>query len=240
MRNTRKCLLPALAVLVVIVCAFSALAEEDPGENLGPNMVVVNCKEFVSLREEPSTKSARLIKVPLGAGVVAWLDGGSDDPDEEEFLYCEYNGLSGYILREYLAAIAEGYDTGLGFSFRYNPNRLTPDQTMSESGQSVLIEWFGWEDCGPAYLELMLPEAFHQDPMEYLEANADYIDTYTTDTGAVVTYGAKTSEDFMLAETFYIVTLEDQTVLAAATYPTEIAEIIEPDFQIVVNSIFFN
>ena len=67
----------------------------------GPNMRVVKCKEFVSLREERSTSSKRLMKVPLGALVLAYPEYG----EENGFIYCVYHDESGYILAEYLQPV---------------------------------------------------------------------------------------------------------------------------------------
>ncbi len=67
----------------------------------GPNMRVVKCKEFVSLREERSTSSARLAKVPLGALVLAFPEYG----EKNGFIYCIYQDEEGYILAEYLQPI---------------------------------------------------------------------------------------------------------------------------------------
>ena len=64
----------------------------------GPNMRVVNCQSYVSLREERSTKSVRLAKVPLGALVLAYPDGKVEDG----FIACYYQDEYGYILAEYL------------------------------------------------------------------------------------------------------------------------------------------
>ena len=233
MKNTKRFPLFVLAVLLTAAFTLSGLGEAV----IGPNMRVVNCKEYVSLREKPSTSAKRLIKVPLGAEVLVWLDGG-DDSDTEGFLYCEYNGLQGYILSEYLEPITEKYHTGLGFSFLYNPYRLRPDQTMSESGKSVLVDWISQEDV-PAYLELMLPEVLETDPQQYLETNADFTDTYTTPSGVTVTWGARTNEDYTLSYGFYIITREDNAVLAFTTISTDLEEVIEPDFSAVLFSIAF-
>ena len=67
----------------------------------GPNMRVVNCKEFVSLRETRSTSAKRLAKIPLGALVLAFPEYG----EENGFIYCVYHDEEGYILAEYLEAI---------------------------------------------------------------------------------------------------------------------------------------
>lgn len=64
----------------------------------GPNMRVVRCKEFVSLRETRSTTAKRLAKVPLGALVLAYPEYG----EANGFLYCVYHDEEGYILAEYL------------------------------------------------------------------------------------------------------------------------------------------
>lgn len=71
--------------------------EEDAGQfymTEWPNMQVANCQSYVSLREEPSTKSARLIKVPLGAQVFVFPEG----TEENGFLRCAYHDHEGYIL----------------------------------------------------------------------------------------------------------------------------------------------
>ncbi len=230
----RKLGLLLLVVLLVGVFAGACLAEE---QTLGPNMRVVKCKEFVSLREEASTKAKRLLKVPLGAEVLAWMDGGNEG-EAENFLYCEYAGLAGYILEEYLEPIGETYDTGLGFSFLYNPYRLQPDPTMSESGKSILITWFGYGE-EPGYMELMLPEVFAEDPQAYLEANTDYTETFTTVSGAVVTGGTRANEDYTLSYGFYIVRQGNNMVLACTTCQTQMDEIVEPDFLNVLKCLSF-
>jgi len=75
--------------------------EEDAGQFYRteiPNMQVYNCKSYVSLRETPSTKATRLIKVPLGAYVFAF----PEVPEQNGFLRCAYHDYEGYILAEYL------------------------------------------------------------------------------------------------------------------------------------------
>lgn len=68
----------------------------DFGEPMG-DMYVVNCREWVSLRAEMNTSSARLAKVPLGAKVTEvyfWTD---------EFAWCTYNNQTGFIQTRYLS-----------------------------------------------------------------------------------------------------------------------------------------
>ncbi len=82
-----------LVLLVIALCIpCSALAEK--------TMKIVNCQDWVSLRSAPSTQAERVAQVPLGAYVTGECDYYSD------FSYCSYNGVTGYILNEYLEAVA--------------------------------------------------------------------------------------------------------------------------------------
>lgn len=67
----------------------------------GPNMQVVNCQSFVSLRERPDTGARRLAKVPLGEKVLAWPQTGA----EKGFILCCWHDTWGYILAEYLSPV---------------------------------------------------------------------------------------------------------------------------------------
>ncbi len=66
----------------------------------GPNMRVVKCKEYVSLRESRSVSSKRLAKVPLGAVVLAY-----PEYEENGFIPCVYHDEYGFILSEYLRPV---------------------------------------------------------------------------------------------------------------------------------------
>ena len=63
----------------------------------GISMVVVNCNDWVSLREKASASSARLAKVPLGTQVDNCVQ------VSEGFVYCSYRGVYGYIQAQYLS-----------------------------------------------------------------------------------------------------------------------------------------
>ena len=56
---------------------------------------VINCNEFVTLRSYPSTSAGVVTRVAKGEIVDAYYYDGT-------FTYCYYNGLSGYILSDYL------------------------------------------------------------------------------------------------------------------------------------------
>ncbi len=88
-----------MSVLLLLFAAVPAAAESaDPDDaiiSLG-TMRVVNCESWVSLREACSSGSKRLAKVPLGALVTNCF------LDREEMVWCEYDGQTGFILRQYL------------------------------------------------------------------------------------------------------------------------------------------
>ena len=78
-----------LVLLVIALCIpAGALAETA--------MRIVNCQDWVSLRSAPNTQAKRLAQIPLGAYVTGEYDYDSD------FSPCSYEGVSGYILNEYL------------------------------------------------------------------------------------------------------------------------------------------
>lgn len=78
-------------LLALLLLTAAALAED---------MMVVNCEEWVSLRQSPSTSAERLMKVPLYEIV--------EDCERAEngFTRCAYQGVIGYILDEYLEPVA--------------------------------------------------------------------------------------------------------------------------------------
>ncbi len=61
-------------------------------------LTVVNCRESVTLRKEPSTSAEALANVPLGSQVRYLFDVAG------EFLKVAYDNETGYILTEYLSA----------------------------------------------------------------------------------------------------------------------------------------
>lgn len=81
-----------LLLLCIMLTMMPALAD---AEYIG-NMEVVNCNEWVSLREKPSTSAKRLVKVSLGAIVSGCY------PISEGWIYAEYDGYAGYIQDRYL------------------------------------------------------------------------------------------------------------------------------------------
>ena len=57
---------------------------------------VVNCRQSITLRTEPSVESAEITQIPLGARV-KFLGNAAND-----FYHVEYQGRTGYALRTYI------------------------------------------------------------------------------------------------------------------------------------------
>lgn len=84
-----------VALLLLLCMVLTAIPSLADSEYVG-NMEVVNCNEWVSLRETPSTSAQRLVKVSLGAIVSSCYQVNDD------WIYAEYDGYAGYILARYL------------------------------------------------------------------------------------------------------------------------------------------
>lgn len=76
-------------------------------------MRIVNCRDFVSLRETPDKTATVLAKVPAGAIVLycsnntAKYAPANYRKQAELFIRCEYEGQEGYILKKYLQPAPE-------------------------------------------------------------------------------------------------------------------------------------
>lgn len=85
-----------MAATILALILILTVLPVNAGEAYWGNMEVVNCNEWVSLREAPSTAAKRLVKVSLGAIVRNCMQ------FDDKWIYAEYDGYSGYILAEYL------------------------------------------------------------------------------------------------------------------------------------------
>ena len=65
--------------------------------------VVVNCREWITLRAEPSVYGASLAHIPLGAQILV-----SDVPPVNGFYTVTYNGINGFALTEYIRITGAG------------------------------------------------------------------------------------------------------------------------------------
>ena len=82
-----------LVLVFMLMSTMIAASAYAPYEKLH----VTNCNAWVSLREEPSTSSKRIVQLPLGV-LVSFVDENGD------FLKVSYSGTMGYVGREYLKA----------------------------------------------------------------------------------------------------------------------------------------
>lgn len=66
--------------------------------------LVVNCNEWISLRQYPSTEAPRLTKIPLGAKVKIYrgMLGERSSSPQNGFYLTEYDGWRGWCLKEYI------------------------------------------------------------------------------------------------------------------------------------------
>lgn len=112
----KKPIVFVIALILCFCCSFSA-AERTTVEKdqyyLGA-MRIINCSEYVSLRERPDKTSKVLAKVPLDAIVqncsnnVKKYRPGKYKKQFKLFIECEYDGIRGYILKKHLKPAPEG------------------------------------------------------------------------------------------------------------------------------------
>lgn len=99
-------------LILALLCATPALAD------IGDRLKVVDCNEYITLREEPYTSAASLAHIPLGAAVdeIQWAENG--------FLCVSYRGKTGYALSKYLSTKStyEGSTIEPTSQQRYNIN----------------------------------------------------------------------------------------------------------------------
>ena len=96
-------------------------------------MKVVKCQEWVSLREAPDAASACLVEVPLGKLVENCRE------ESKAFHYAEYNGMSGYIMAQYLEAIPDE-QTYLGERVTADLGAWVPMYADTTEG-AVIVQW---------------------------------------------------------------------------------------------------
>ncbi len=105
-----------LMILFLLFGGSAAMAERKTVEKdqyyIGA-MQVVNCREYVSLREGPYKTASQLAKVPLGDIVLYCTTNQrlyAYTPYKAQiplFIRCEYDGQEGYILKKYLKKAPE-------------------------------------------------------------------------------------------------------------------------------------
>lgn len=131
---------------------YTSMEDSCAEENYGMCvMQVVNCQEWVSLRQEPDVNSARIDMVPLGTILQNCYDAGND------FYYVEYNGLSGYVHSDFLTEIAssrgelsaEYQEEQNGYLFGMQGEWVS-DTLVQENGTDMVYRLqFLTDDSGP-------------------------------------------------------------------------------------------
>ena len=132
-----------IAVILCISCSVSGAERKTVEKDqfyLGA-MRVVNCKEYVSLRERPDKTIRVLAKVPAGAIVLYCSNNfseyaaGSYKKQVKLFIRCEYEGTEGYILKKHLASAPdmEPVET------RQNSRLMTREEVKGNG--EIILDW---------------------------------------------------------------------------------------------------
>ena len=125
-----------LSVLLLFMCISAASADRIPekkGFRYIGAMKVAHCREYVTLRSEPYKTASAVTRVPLGAVVYNCRSILA----KKSFLYCEYEGQSGYILKKYLDPAPE-------FEPPESSARtvlMTMDEVLGGGDSTVILDW---------------------------------------------------------------------------------------------------
>lgn len=95
---------------------------------------VVNCSEWVSLREHADSASQRLLRVPLGARVTDVYDTIFD------FYLCDYNGETGFIMKKYLSPYRQGGGSSSSKDSRYDLSQYEYRRVSSKGRGSLVFQ----------------------------------------------------------------------------------------------------
>lgn len=195
----------SLILLVLMAASFLPASADD---FFGKEYRVVKCNEYITLREEPSTKANALDRVPLGATVTAF------SAAENNFLLVHYNGQNGYVLFEYLKELPTpaGMPVELTSSQRADMNLFLSNFTegclgyvskgvfdVQSAPDSMLVEfavdhmWFNYPDSriewgeykndynvrvNKKYVPEITEKFFGRQISEYEPYYVDFIDPY--------------------------------------------------------------
>jgi hypothetical protein len=103
-------------------------------------MQVINCKEWVSLRAEPSTESERLTKIPLG-GIVEECYSYDDG-----WVYGLYCGMYGYVSMDYLAPTGNYNDPNGGLYAEHGGIHVFGNYVFDSEGEMYILS--AYDDNG--------------------------------------------------------------------------------------------
>lgn len=122
-----------LALLIGVLLCSCACAER-----IGDCLQVVNCNEWITLRQYPSTKAYALGRLYFGDDNVVLLN----DEDYGDFVEVAYGDQTGYALREYLKPVQcfAGETLSLNKKQRYNVNLFLSNFSEQDFMQSGAYE----------------------------------------------------------------------------------------------------
>ena len=123
--NMGRKVVGAAVLMLCLMLAALAIAET----TVTDTMKVIKCANWVSLRKDPSQASQRLKTVPLGALVYHCAEA------EKGFVFCEYEGNTGYILSRYLEPLSSSLTLD-------EEDKRIPLESMENAGERVL----DWQD----------------------------------------------------------------------------------------------
>lgn len=149
-----------LVAVLLLLCLFSTQAMAEL--KLGDRAMIANCREFASLRTEPSTSAKRLSKLELDSTVNVLGEATNG------FVRVESYGETGYVLSNYLS-IYEGYENYAGETMdltdmqRYNINLFLSnfsEQRMPFYDESDAVnEWWS-QDLDSFLLDFAVQHMF--------------------------------------------------------------------------------
>ena len=95
-----------LVTLIIVLVVMLTVALPTSAAAQGIPAIVVNCDSYVSLRAYPSMEADRLAKVSLGQEITV-LSNAVYPYEENYFIQAAYNGMTGYILVDYIDVIVD-------------------------------------------------------------------------------------------------------------------------------------
>ena len=129
-----------LTLAIICLIASSAIARN----NIIATYFVVNCRESITLREEPSVYAREITQIPLGQAVGFIGNAGNG------FYKINYDGLVGYALAEYLSPNRQRYSRGatvvncrISITLREEPSTYAYELTQIPLGARV--RYLGYE-----------------------------------------------------------------------------------------------
>lgn len=108
-----------ILIMIGILLTATALADGLSPDHFGDVVQIVNCKSFITLREQPDTASTAIAKIPLGDQALMLFP--VVGYDENNFSCIMWQGKPGYVLSDYLELVNPD-DISAPFPLRWPTN----------------------------------------------------------------------------------------------------------------------